>query len=90
MQIDTFFFFSNHFCYKFQLLYVQLQLQQVTACLQFPNLWCHLFEFNYTWGYCWFVPINRLFTIPNSVVFHKFHIHPTLSESMKLPQDHFV
>ena len=33
---------------------------------------------------------NCLFTIPKSVVFPKFYIQPTMSESIKLPQDHLV
>ena len=31
-----------------------------------------------------------LFKIPKSVVIRKFHIQPTLSESIKLPQGHLV
>ena len=55
----------------------------------------YLFEFNYTCSNCLqlyftIVLINCLFTFPKSVVFRKFHIQPTLSEAIKLPQDHLV
>ena len=64
----------------------------VSDYLQFRNLWGCLFEFNYTCSNCWFtiVLINCLFTIHKSVVFSMFHIQPTLTESIKLPQDHLV
>ena len=36
------------------------------------------------------VLLNCLFPIPKSVVFRQFHIRPSLTESIKLPQDHLV
>ena len=63
-----------------------------STCFTYPNIWCYLFEINYTCSNCWvsIVLINCLFTILKSVVFRKFHIQLTLSELIKLPLDRLV
>ena len=80
------------FCIVFSYTYfTSITIAVSDSILLFPNLWC-LFEFDYTCSNCWLAIVQRncLFTIPKSVVFRKFHIQPTLSESIKLTQDHLV